>query len=194
MLRALEHRFFQRQIARGQMKEDEVELYRYAYSLLLMQAVNLLAAVVIGICFRAFSFLALFLLAFIPLRSFAGGYHAGTPLRCSVLSALMELGAAALYHFGWPTGLGDSLWLAAWGSGILIWLMAPLEARNKPLDAVERKRYGMGARLLLTAELAGMSAGVAAGCARMAAAIASALVLEAALLILGKIDQTWGNE
>lgn len=193
MLRTLEHWFFQRQIARGQMTEAEVALYRYAYSLLLMQAVNLLAAVLIGICFRALPFLALFLLAFIPLRSFAGGYHAGTPFRCSILSALMELGAAALYHLGWLTQMENRLWLAAWGSGILIWLIAPLETKNKPLDAMERKTYGMRAKILLAAALAGMSAGIAAGQTQMAAAVASALVLEAVLLIVGKIDQKWGK-
>lgn len=186
MFHSLEKWFFQRKIARGQMAEEEVELYRYAYSLLFMQAGNLLAAAAIGICFRAIPFLALFLLIFIPLRSFAGGYHASTPFWCSVLSALMELGVAGAFHFGWLARMEEVLFLVAWGSGLVIGLTAPLEAKNKPLDDGERKLYGRRARQLLAAALVVMSVSMFAGVHLMIQTVSSALILEAVLMLVGK--------
>ena len=54
-----------------------------------MYSINISSALIIGLIFGKFFEAAVFIVAYCSLRSFAGGYHAKTPLRCYVFSVIM---------------------------------------------------------------------------------------------------------
>lgn len=179
-------RYLQYQVENMQIKEDEKEVYRYGYTLLKLQCMNLLIAILIGAAFQCISFLALFLTAFIPLRTYSGGYHAETAIRCTLLSAGMELVVAAVYRYGLLRQMGDILYLLVSACMVIIWRLAPLAATNKPLNANETAVYRRIARNILLIHLAVMIVCRIAGFERCGAAVAMAQILEAVLLLAWK--------
>lgn len=61
------------QIKKGYLEEDRCSVMCYSYEVIVMQCVNFLIAVFIGVCFHRLAEVLIFLLSYIPLRSFAGG-------------------------------------------------------------------------------------------------------------------------
>ena len=85
------------------------------------------------------------MVAFRSLRSYAGGYHAKTQWRCYVLTMLTIMIALSIikyFHVGMKMSI--ALWLF---TGTIIFLWAPVEAENKPLDEIEIQIYGKKAKL-----------------------------------------------
>ena len=89
--------------------------------------------------------------AYIPLRSFAGGYHAKTPLRCYIFSVIMliivSIGIKYLFMTGWV------YYVALAAAALVVLLLSPVEDRNKPLDETEHKVYKRRTVFIAAAEL-----------------------------------------
>lgn len=133
------------------IKEEDAEIYIYGINQILVSVLNVSSALIIGLIFGVFFEIAVFMAAYIPLRSFAGGYHAKTPLRCYIFSVIMlivvSIGMKYLYMAEWVYYVV----LAAAASVVLI--LSPVEDRNKPLDETEHKVYKRRTILIMTAEL-----------------------------------------
>lgn len=82
---------------------------------------------------------ALVLIAFMPLRIYAGGYHARTPMQCAVKTWLLFFGILLLYRFA-PGLLWVQILLLAI-TGLSLWKFAPVEHENKPLEKYEVIKY-----------------------------------------------------
>lgn len=82
---------------------------------------------------------ALVLIAFMPLRIYAGGYHARTPMQCAVKTWLLFLGILLLYKFSPDLLCAQILLLAI--TGLSLWKFAPVEHENKPLEEYEVIKY-----------------------------------------------------
>lgn len=133
------------------IKEEDAEIYIYGINQILVSVLNVSSALIIGLIFGVFFEIAVFMAAYIPLRSFAGGYHAKTPLRCYIFSLIMlivvSIGMKYLYMTEWVYYVV----LAAAASVVLI--LSPVEDRNKPLDETEHKVYKKRTVLIMTVEL-----------------------------------------
>ena len=77
------------QIASGKIKEEEGSVYRYGYTLFFEKLINIVIALIICLITGKWLAVGLFLLAVIPFRSFAGGWHAKEFWQCAILSNLM---------------------------------------------------------------------------------------------------------
>ncbi len=130
---------------------DENELYIFGVNQFLNMLLNILTALFIGILFGETLQIILFMLAYIPLRSYAGGWHSRTPLRCYIFSVIMlivvSVGMKYLYMAEWVY----YVILAAAASVVLI--LASVEDRNKPLDEIEHKIYKRRTVIITAAEL-----------------------------------------
>ena len=82
---------------------------------------------------------ALILIAFMPLRIYAGGYHARRPMQCAVKTWLLFFGILLLYRFA-PGLLWVQILLLAI-TGLSLWKFAPVEHENKPLEEYEIIKY-----------------------------------------------------
>lgn len=154
MLEKLSGQIVDWQIRKGILESEERAVYQYAYELLLNQTINILLAVLIAIVFAAPVPVILFLLSYIPLRSFCGGYHANTNLGCTVVSSILICCVCWISNH-----LQDGL-LIAWYplifiiAGCIIVRYAPVSDRNKPLDATEFVRYRVKCRMIWAVESA----------------------------------------
>ena len=74
-----------------------------------------------------------------PLRSFCGGYHAKTHMHCYICSIIMITGILLIAkYFTFDIIVYEFLLLI---SLILIFLLAPIEDRNKALDKDEKRIF-----------------------------------------------------
>lgn len=115
--------------------KDDFELYEYGFNMGITILFNIISTVIIGVIIgRVFESIA-FLVFYIPLRSYAGGYHASTPWRCYFISIIML--AIVLSGMKYLI-LADWIYyviLAA--SAMIIFILSPVEDKNKSLDVEE---------------------------------------------------------
>ena len=102
----------------GIVKAEDSELYIYGINQILFAILNLSSALIIGVICGVFFEVAVFMAAYIPLRSFAGGVHAKTPLRCYIISVIILIGIS-LFHLTFAKRLFEYKFNQALG---LMWL------------------------------------------------------------------------
>lgn len=133
------------------IKHDDRELYIYGFNQGLNILLNLITTLVVGLLFRNILELAIFIAAYIPLRSFAGGYHAKTPLRCYIYSIIMIILVSVGMKYLLFVDMVYYVILAI--SALIIFVLSPAEDKNKPLDKIELKVYRKRTSLILLVEL-----------------------------------------
>lgn len=129
------------------ISSDDRDIYRYGVQQGCVLLLNLLSIITIGLLCGMLIESILFMLVFVPLRTYAGGYHAKTHIRCYVYSMLtiavilltMKLLAFDFWHY---------VLMMVVGCSVILWL-APIEDENKPLDNLEQKAYRKKAHLLV---------------------------------------------
>ncbi len=152
MLTKISEQFVSWQIERGTLKKEEKAIYQYAYEVLLSQVINIVLAGVVAGLFKDPLTVFVFLFAYMPLRSFCGGFHANNHLSCSIISAVI-LGIVC-FLVNEITSINSTFWypLTFAVSGFVIFTMAPIQDKNKPLDFAEVQRYGKISKLLWLSE------------------------------------------
>lgn len=82
----------------GVIQEEDVDKCRYGLDVFLSSLLEVISILLIAILLRNFFETLLFFAAFVPLRIYAGGYHADTKLRCYLVSlAVYGLFAVIMY-------------------------------------------------------------------------------------------------
>lgn len=152
MVERLAERLVAWQIRNQYLSSQDQKLYQYAFELLIGQVVNLLIACLLAVVFQAYSTVLVFLLSFIPLRSYAGGHHADNFNTCTVISTgILCCVCAAAKWIPYESIFGVNLVCGSLCGGA-IYFLAPVEDHNKPLDRRERKNYGRLAKGIWAAE------------------------------------------
>lgn len=134
------------------IKSEDRELYVYGFNQGITILLNLITTLCIGLLFGCVVELLVFMAAYIPLRSFAGGYHAKTPLRCYLSSIVMLIIVSVAIQY-----VTLEIWIhyvIVAVSAIVIAVLAPVEDRNKPLDEIEMKVYKQRTIFIVIIEIA----------------------------------------
>lgn len=131
----------ERLVAQGIIRQEDVAIYSYGfeaiYSSLLELSTILLLSMIVGNFWQT----VLFFVAFIPLRVYAGGYHASTRLRCYLTSlavygvfslALQMIPLAWVIPFSWMGGVV---------SLFIVWFYAPVVHKNRVTGLQKRRTY-----------------------------------------------------
>lgn len=176
-------------IKTGAIEESELELYRFGMNQLVVFLLNAVTTVAIGTVFGMLWQSLLFSAAYIPLRRYAGGYHAANPRRCYALSILLIVCVLIIIRCV-PLKMPNLVVLMAI-SAIIIFLKAPIESVNKPLSKVEISLYRKKSRAILLIEItAALITGAffmeAAVCIGMAV-LCSAWMLAVSIMVHGKL-------
>jgi len=146
-------RYLRKQVWAGRIAAEDSNIYRYGYTLLSETAINLLIAALIGLVMHELGIVVGFLLLFIPLRSFCGGYHAQTFWKCMLLSnvviftAVYVVGnyAERIVPFGYV--VAEVLSVA------VILKLAPVQSKNKRLGKREINLYRKVIRWILLVQV-----------------------------------------
>ena len=138
----------------GSIKEAYIEVYAVAMQAALAMILNLITTMLVGGILHMFRHSIVLLAAFIPLRSYAGGYHARGYLSCYVESSLL-LAAVLIFLkqvFQKPV-LGMVIGSLFAVAVIMIILWAPMADANKPLSPKETIVFRRRTCILLAAEV-----------------------------------------
>lgn len=172
-------------IKRNIIDKKERDLYSYGLKEGIILLTNILTAALVGILYGMLWQALLYLIVYIPLRSYAGGYHASTQLKCYLLSTLLIMGVLlGIRYIHWNYFITLGLTLV---SGILIFLLAPVEDNNKKLDEIEFLVYRKRARLIYIFELSLLLLVILMKLNQAAACIAVSHLTLAIMLIIGHI-------
>jgi len=135
---------------------EDCELYRFGIETALLKGIHLISYLILGLMLGKTFELIIFLIAFIPLREYAGGYHAATKKGCYIISCLCILSILLILRVFPAVYYSNSMYLALF-SGVLLLFLVPVESKNKPLDDSEKAYFkskaGFIIVLLLTLSL-----------------------------------------
>ena len=129
-------------------KQDMLESAVYGLEIFLSSAINLIITCILGILFAKIPETIIFLLSFCILRQHVGGYHAPNYFLCGLLFQ-------TIYCFIILNNIVFNSWIAYLAfmiSWSLLWLHAPVEDLNKPLDPERKEIMKKRARKILLAE------------------------------------------
>ena len=101
--------------------------------------IEIVILLITSFVFKLFWQGVIILLVFIPLRIYAGGYHAKTPMRCAVKTWLLFLGILLWLKFV-PANVWAQIILLL-VTFVSLWKFAPVQHPNKPLEEYEVLKY-----------------------------------------------------
>lgn len=119
---------------------NEMDAYQYGLELLLSTAANIAVMVILSAAAGHPWFFTPYIAAFIPLRLSAGGYHAKHHLSCFLFNAVIYGVSLMIVTMLAPSAAIVSCFLESCLSLTVIFLIAPVPVKNKPLSSSEKKR------------------------------------------------------
>ena len=123
------------------IKEEDKEIISYGIDLFLSSMLELVSIFIISVFVGNLKETLFFFISFIPLRIYAGGYHASTKLRCYIVS-LIIYGIFTLIMTMVPYAYYIKVSLiGTLRSFITIYSLAPIVHNNKSVNSLERKIY-----------------------------------------------------
>lgn len=139
---------------RGNIQEKYIGLYAKAMEIGLAIAVNLVTALLLGYLWDMWWHCVVFLAAFVPLRSYAGGYHAKGYVNC-YLGSCIFLSAILFFlkHFILEGRMLTWIWQLFLVSVAVVALWAPLADENKPISDKEAVVFRHRSRIVLFMEV-----------------------------------------
>lgn len=169
----------------GAAPTEDKALYEYGIRQGILLVINIATAVLIGFLLGMVWQCILFLIAYNPVRTYSGGYHARTPLACYLLSIPMIL--VVLLGIKMLPWNGYICVVALLCSVVIIEVLAPVADPNKPLN--EREKIVYKGR---TRSYSAVFFGVAlmlwfAGLEQISLSIVMALGVAAVMLVLGAV-------
>ena len=128
-----------RLLSRNAIKDEDYEIYQYGLEQLFTSILNMLTLFVIGSIMGMIWQGIIFVLSFMLLRKYAGGYHASTPLGCYLLTTLIITVALSVMKYLEISILIYLVLLMV--SSVIVYMLTPVEAVNKELDKIEKIIY-----------------------------------------------------
>jgi len=183
MLERLSEKFAEKLVSAGIISEADTDVYVYGFFQAVMLLFNVVTTLLLGITFQLLIPCILLNLAYIPIRISAGGHHADSPLKCYIHSTIMI--AVLLSVIKWvPIHPAVSIALIVISS-VVIWIFAPVETENNPLDEVEQHVYRKRTRIILVIEIVIVLLCLIFSKDQTAATIVLGLFTEALMLLVG---------
>lgn len=167
-------------IDEGTEKED-YEIYLFGMEQLLTVIIDFLTAILLGVVFGEVIQTVIFVLSFMIMRSYAGGFHASTPFKCYLLTSLTIIIVLSVMKCieADIAVLAGMLFVAS----MVIWLLAPVDTENKTIDDVEFVVYRRKTRIVWSIEVIGAFGCMAFQCVDMVECIVYAQVVLAVALV-----------
>lgn len=167
------------------IEENKVVICRWGISHILDTVFNIITFLIIGILFKMPIETIIFTLGYIPLRIYAGGYHAKTPFRCWCLSNIILAVSLVIVQNAEKCYIAFCV-LSLIAVVVLIILM-PVEDLHKPLDQSDRKKYKKRGMTILVIEICISVAFALLHYNQISLVLNSIWVLLSVMLILGVI-------
>lgn len=142
------------QIESGALKEEDRNIYKYGYQVMIEFFINVIVSIAIAVLFQAYEIVIVFTIAYLLIRGYAGGYHARTSLGCFCLSACMLISVIIVVQFLDAVNL--SWWLLSVPEAVItpfIFRYAPVPVESRPVSDNERIHFRKRMRQIYCIEL-----------------------------------------
>jgi accessory gene regulator B len=126
--------------------ESDKDIYLYGFWQGIVFIINMIGVLIVGLILDMLWQSIVFTLVYGCLRIFAGGYHARTQKNCYILSLILIIAALSIIkyvHWNELLCVVSSIF-----SGLVIFVLAPVEDENKRLDEQEKIVYKKRARII----------------------------------------------
>jgi accessory gene regulator B len=166
---------------------EEKCIYEYGLKQGVLMLINLVTIIIVGIFFSMIIESVVFTFAYIPLRTYAGGYHAKNQLLCYFFSIGMIivalLGIKIINLFSIVSGVIIMI------SFISIYIFSPVEDHNKLLSEKEKVIYRKKSIRIFIIEFAILLMLMTFRQYKIVNSIVMAQVFVAVMVVIGKIKQ-----
>ena len=152
MISKLSTQITQYAISHNIIQPEEYNIYYFAFLSLIERILSWGFILLVGIMSRHSLGTFAFLCSFIPLRIYAGGFHARKYKSCFASSSIAFVLMILIYRLCFINIASPVLLSLLMASYIITWGLAPLEDENKPLDASEYSKYQKRTRVILSLE------------------------------------------
>ncbi len=144
----------------GIIAKDEIDTCRYGIELFLTSVVEIVSILFIAIALGSFACTLVFFCSFLPLRIYAGGYHADTKFRCYMILLVVYGVFMVLIRF-----IPISYYLVFEGLVVastvfMVWRFAPIIHKKKTVSETERFFYRKISIKIMMTEIALLSVGM----------------------------------
>ena len=127
---------------------DDAETYQYGNEIIISSIIDLLIVIILGLIYKELLNAALFFISFFLLRTFGGGYHADTYLKCKIIytidiSLILFLSkyASLIYNL-------YIMFLILIFSFTVFFSIAPIENSNKRLSKTEIEKNSQKSKVV----------------------------------------------
>ncbi len=179
-------------IRAGIISETDTDVYVYGFFQLAMMLLNIVTTLFLGILFQLLIPCILLNLSYIPLRINAGGHHADSPMKCYINSTIMI--AALLVVIKWLTIHPAVSAVLLVLSGVVIWILAPVEAENNPWEDTEKLIYRRKSRVILGIEIIAFVITLIFTKKWVSETIALGVFTECLMLLVGAVKNHYSND
>ena len=173
-------------IKRNVIEEKDRQIYLYGLYEGIIILENIIITIFIGFWFGNLIQTFMFLVAYIPLRSYAGGYHAKTEKKCFFYSVILVLMVQICF---WMMENMDTRIIV--GSFLIsifiVHCYSPVESKNKPLSENEKKCFRRKVVNLLMIDTIFSGICILFNSMYIATGILIAATVEAVLLLLARL-------
>lgn len=138
-VKQLAERMVKGMIRYGAVSDTDKEIYVFGIYQTMISGLEILLMLVTGILCGVGWQCVIFLVSFVVLRRYAGGYHASTLPRCVLMSWSIVFGACM-----WAKFVLFDIWIQSLLlllTGLVIFIFAPVQDRHKKLYDYEIKKY-----------------------------------------------------
>ena len=169
---------------RGYLPDSEEEIVAYGLFSLLSKLMYAVICLILGLIFSVPLESMIFYAVFLFVKKYGGGFHASTEGRCMILSTIEILLSICFVFFALrESAVLKSGALASAVAYIIICILSPAAAKEKPLDDAEKIRYRERSIIRVTLTFAAMTAVLIFGYPRICAPLCAALMLEGVSLL-----------
>ena len=173
-------------VENGTIASVEKEIYLFGVQQGLAVLLNIGTTIFIGLMFGVLWQMLIFTIAYILLRSFAGGYHAKTPIRCFFLSVLLIIVSSSIIKY---VVLHEIVHIALIViTSVFITILSPVGNQNKPLDKLEKKVYKKRAVVICFAQVFIAVVSLFLGLNTVFFCLTWSLVMVCAMILIEKIN------
>lgn len=135
-------------IKRGDIVEEEREVYDYYFEIMLSTVLNALFLIICGIMFNDLVNTILFIIGFVIFRTVSGGFHASSHMKCFLTLASVFFVLIIMLEFVPEQWMNILTIIFLLVSTLLIYFVAPVEHKNNPLDENTKEKLKKSAQIL----------------------------------------------
>lgn len=169
----------------GLADTKELEVYEYGLKLVFLKFIHIVTILIMGLVGNELLNVVTFLLIYICIREYSGGYHAKSSSGCYLCTIAVTLAAIAFFKF--ELFYTWMIWLVLLICGGIVWFLSPQGNENNPLEPWEVQRYRKRTRVFLLLFLMA-SIIIHRFYPLLEKGLACALLIQSIMLLIGKVD------